>query len=342
MTRVAISGVGAISPAGVGVRPLVAAAAAGDRISAAAIGLSVSESAALRKLRRSAPITLYGVSAVDEALRDAGTGGCASDDYALIAGITNGALNFSVDFHKELLAREMASPALFSESVLNAPAGNASIAFNIRGPVHTLVGGPSVAIKALMLAASLIATGRAACVAAVCAEERNALSSFCYSRLQPLAAGALSEGAGALLLEPEDKSRGGQLCVLSGYASGMVPGDPQGALRRVIDSALAMSGLLALEDINVGVTDIKTTELIGDKVPVLSFFDVLGHAFCVSTIWNIILAAMAIRGSAVTPVFAGKLKKYAKHSEINHVIIYTTEESGAAAAVILSRAHAHS
>ena len=342
MTRLAITGVGAISPAGVGVGPLVEAAAAGDRISAAAIGLSVSDSAALRKLRRSAPITLYGVSAVDEALRDAGTGGCAPGDYALIAGITNGALNFSVDFHAELLAREMASPALFSESVLNAPAGNASIAFNIQGPVHTLVGGPSVAIKALMVAADLIATGRAARVAAVCAEERNALSSFCYTRFQPLAAGALSEGAGALLLEPEDDKRGGQLCVLSGYASCMVPGDPQGALRRTIDSALLMSGFLTLGDIDMGITDFKTTELIDDKVPVLSFIDVLGHAFCVSTMWNIILAAVAIGDCAATPVFAGKLKKYAKHSEINHVIIYTAEESGAAAAVILSRAHASS
>jgi hypothetical protein len=101
-----------------------------------------------------------------------------------------------------------------------------------------------------------------------------------------------------------------------------------------------MAGL-DISDIGAAVTDFKTAPIPG-KIPVLSFFDVFGYAFCVSTMWNIILAAAAFRGSAVTPVFAAGIGKYAKHPEINHVIIYTAEESGAAAAIILSRAHAPS
>ncbi|MBF0553006.1 MAG: beta-ketoacyl synthase chain length factor [Nitrospirae bacterium] len=335
MIRLAVTGVGAISPAGVGAGALAEATALGRRVAAGHI--SETGLAVLRKLRRCATITSYAVTAVDEALRDRGAGGFG--DYALIAGVTNGALNFSAGFHHTIVAeaKETASPALFSESVLNAPAGNASIVFNIRGPVHSIIGGPSVAVKALMLAATLIETGRARHAIVVCAEERNELSSFCYSRFNPSAAGALSEGAGALLIEPADELRPINpvtLCTISGYAAYTIPDRPQQALQRAIDGALSMAGL-TVGDIGVAVSDYKTVQI---DVPTLSFFDCLGYAFCVSTMWNIILSAMACGGGCpINPLFATELKKYAKHSEINHVIIYATEEDGDASAVILSR-----
>ncbi|WP_420263823.1 beta-ketoacyl synthase chain length factor [Candidatus Magnetominusculus dajiuhuensis] len=337
MTRLAVTGVGAISPAGVGVSTLAEAAALGHRV--AANPISEAAVAVLRKIRRSAAITSYAVTAVEEVLRDRGVSDFG--DCALISGVTNGALNFSTGFHHTLVAeaKDTASPTLFSESVLNAPAGNASIIFNIRGPVHSIIGGQSVAVKALMLAATLIETGRARRAIVVCAEERNELSSFCYSRFNPKAARVFSEGAGAVLIEPVDEQRPinpVKLCSISGYAACTIPDSPQLALQRAIDGALSMAGLAAA-DIGVAVSDYKTTPLFRD-IPTLGFFDCLGYAFCVSTMWNIILAAIACGGGCpVNPLFAAGLKKYAKHSEINHVIIYAAEEDGDAAAVILSR-----
>ncbi|MBF0568093.1 MAG: beta-ketoacyl synthase chain length factor [Nitrospirae bacterium] len=332
MTRLAVTGVGATSPAGVGVSTLAEAAALGHCV--AANPISEAAVAVLRKIRRSAAITSYAVTAVEEVLRDRGVSDFG--DCALIAGVTNGALNFSTGFHHTLVteAKDTASPTLFSESVLNAPAGNASIIFNIRGPVHSIIGGPSVAVKALMLAATLIETRRAQRAIVVCAEERNELSSFCYSRLNPKAAWVFSEGAGAVLIEPVDELRP-KLCTISGYAAYTIPDSPQLALQRAIDGALSMADLAA-GDIGVAVSDYKTTPLFRE-IPTLSFSDCLGYAFCVSSMWNIILAAMACAGGCpVNLLFAAGLKKYAKHSEINHVIIYAAEEDGDASAIILS------
>ncbi|MBF0488115.1 MAG: beta-ketoacyl synthase chain length factor [Nitrospirae bacterium] len=342
MTRLAVAGVGAISPAGVGVSTLAEATTLGRCVAAGPI--SETNVAVLKKIRRSAAITLYAATAVEEALRDCGVSGFA--DCALISGVTNGALNFSADFHHTLVteAKETASPTLFSESVLNAPAGNASIIFNIRGPVYSIIGGQSIAIKALMLAATLIETRRAQRAIVVCAEERNELSSFCYSRFNPKAARVFSEGAGALLIEPVDERRPinpVELCTITGYAAYTIPGSPHLALQRAIDGALSMADLEAA-DIGVAVSDYKTATLFRE-IPTLSFSDCLGYAFCVSTMWNIILAAMACGGGCpVNPLFAAGLKKYAKHSEINHVIIYAAEEDGDASAIILSRVGASS
>jgi 3-oxoacyl-[acyl-carrier-protein] synthase II len=99
----------------------------------------------------------------------------------------------------------------FSESVLNAPAGNGAIAFRVQGPVHTLIGEESVGTQAIDLAASLLHAGIVDRCLVVGTEEWNEVVAHAYgqvdgaSRRQDDSDGPppLSEGAVALLLELE-------------------------------------------------------------------------------------------------------------------------------------------
>src|ERR1700690_2646262 len=83
-----------------------------------------------RRFRRAAPISQFALSSVALAL---GETAAASDNEntALVMAITHGVLGYTQVFHKELLegGPDAVSPIYFSDSVLNAPAGNTSICF---------------------------------------------------------------------------------------------------------------------------------------------------------------------------------------------------------------------
>jgi 3-oxoacyl-(acyl-carrier-protein) synthase len=132
-----------------------------------------------------------------------------------VIGATHGAIAFSTQFFGEYLqdGPEGASPMLFSESVLNAPAGNVAIAFGVRGPVHTLIGEETVGAQALSTALSLLRCGIADRCIVAGTEERGAIIEYAYLRMDRAARRSgvdggppppQGEGAAALVIESRE------------------------------------------------------------------------------------------------------------------------------------------
>jgi hypothetical protein len=169
------------------------------------------------------------------AVTDAGFSPAAfgGERAGLIVGITHGAVNYSVQFHRTLLLEGAlgASPLHFSESVPNAPAGNGAIAFQIHGPVHTLIGEEPVGAQAIDCAADLLRRGLVDRCLVVATEEWNEVVAHAYAQIDRAAgrragsddAPPLGEGAAALVLELESTAacRGTTpYAVISGWSLG--------------------------------------------------------------------------------------------------------------------------
>lgn len=185
-----------------------------------------------RLFRRGAQATRSALAAASLALDDAGIGGAGfgGERAGLVVGVTHGAMDYSTRFHGGLLGEGPAgaSPLFFAESVLNAPAGNAAIAFGIRGPVHTLIGEETVGTQAIDLAAFLLASEIVERCLVIGTEEWSDVVRAAYGRAGRINREAAdggpeppSETAAALVLElPEAAARRGAVprAVISGWA----------------------------------------------------------------------------------------------------------------------------
>lgn len=235
MRPVAVSGIGTVFPGTVGrqalERDLGGAGSAGRPPALGDLDLeSLLHNA--RLFRRGAQATRSALAAASLALEDAGMGAreFGGEQAGLVVGVTHGAINYSTQFHKELLAEGPigASPLFFSESVLNAPAGNGAIAFGVRGPVHTLIGDETVGTQAIDLAAVLLGSETVERCLVIGTEERSDVVTDAYGRAGRMnreanegAATPLSEAAAALVLElPEAAARRGAVprAVIPGWA----------------------------------------------------------------------------------------------------------------------------
>ncbi|OHB68315.1 MAG: hypothetical protein A2W17_05505 [Planctomycetes bacterium RBG_16_41_13] len=289
------------------------------------------------KFRRAAEISKFTMSAAKMAMDDAQVDSSNIKNLGLVVGLTHGALNYTQSYHELLVTEgpESASPILFSDSILNAPAGNTSICLGIHGPVHTLIGGSVTTIRAIMLAVQLLATKKMEKSVIASAEELNEFSLYCYYKL---GIKTLSEGAGALLIEPEDtKNNQDPYCYISGFASQTNPSNLQSALEESVETALKKANLKA-KDVDLLMTSPsfpKVQPLDAYEIPMGSLDSITGNAFAVSTIWNIILSALCIRHGAIpSPI----LKNSAPiNNEIRNVMICATEREGVAGVLILSK-----
>jgi 3-oxoacyl-(acyl-carrier-protein) synthase len=291
------------------------------------------ESIVDRRMRRSADISRYAFAAADLAIKDSGSDRINETDTALIMGITHGALNYTQAFHSALIKEGIgaASPLHFSDSVLNAPAGNTSICLGVRGSVHTLLGGAETAVKAVMLACRMLESGRAGKAVVVCAEELNEMSASCYLRKGVT---GLSEGAGAIVIERDRQERLSQHCVISGASSLFYPSDPDAALSWVIAQCLAKADLKA-QDISFVITDGKMpAELSGRNIPSGSLIHLTGNAFATSALWQIILSSLIIKNDTIPKSIVRKGVMIP--DRIRHIMMFTVDEHGHATAVILS------
>jgi len=290
-----------------------------------------------RRFRRVTELSKFTIVAMTLALNDAGVKTFESESTALVAGVTQGALNYTQQYHRTLITEgvDNVSPILFSDSVLNAHAGNGAICFGIKGAVHTLVGGATISLKALKLACRMLNSGVIESSIVVSAEELNELSSFCHSRL---GMDILSEGAGAVLIENEDTMRGlSPYCVISGIASRFNPLNPKEALNTVIENSLGMAEL-RLKDIDFIMTDSSADKLKAqclNNKPTGGISSFTGNAFSVTALWHIILSAMILKNVRIPESFIDN--KAENHDHIRHIMVCSAEDAGAASAVILSR-----
>ncbi|MCI0342804.1 MAG: hypothetical protein L0216_16960 [Planctomycetales bacterium] len=209
MTSLVVTGIGALTPLGIGTgADLVAAARAARRPAADPDGAlrvrafepeTIGEAKDWRRMSRS---SILAVSASLLALRDAGAGS-PGDETAVVVGTRYGCLSLFEEFHRVFREQgpRAVSPTVFSTGVLNAPGGHLSVERGIRGPCHTIVGGEAVGLEALAVAANLLLAGAARRAVAVGVEEAPTLL------LEGLRAArgrrSPGEGAVALVLEAE-------------------------------------------------------------------------------------------------------------------------------------------
>jgi hypothetical protein len=214
----AITGIGAVSAAGWGVAPMMAALGAGETLPVTmlerAIGDEIIRTPVLRvpsdpaaspksnRLRRSSPISKFAAAAVMEALGASRLAAIGAGDLrvGVIFTLVNGCVNYSNRFFGEVLANPaLASPILFPETVFNAPSSHLSAMIGSSAANDTLIADGTGFFSGIDLAAEWLERGDVDGCLIVAAEEIDWLSAEglgLYSKNYVAA-----EGAGAIYLE---------------------------------------------------------------------------------------------------------------------------------------------
>ena len=155
------------------------------------------------RLRRASAISYFAVAAGLAALADAGivmTPELAART-AVVFAISNGGVIYTRKFFDQIVKQgaHAASPALFPDTVYNAPASHLAALLGIDGASYTLVGDASVGLSALHFGAQLLATSDIEQVVVVGAEECDWILCAAYTDWR-LARTPLAEGAAAVVL----------------------------------------------------------------------------------------------------------------------------------------------
>lgn len=212
VTRIFISGLGAVSPAGWGCASLLQGLEPGhqplpqllDRpgwprpLSVLRVPPPLPRPAFTGhpRMRRASAISHFALGAAAEAVKEAGI---AADGLGIVFCTTCGSVIYSRRFYEEVLRDPaVASPLLFPETVFNAPASHLAAVLGSAAVNYTLVGDTGVFLQGLVVAAGWLAEDRVQHCLVVAAEEvdwivADVLHHFRKSR-------SLAEGAGALLL----------------------------------------------------------------------------------------------------------------------------------------------
>jgi hypothetical protein len=190
MSRVFVSGLGAVSPAGWGVPALRAALDAGEPLPLRGIerpGWDHPLKARLvpdpsprpaflahARFRRASPLTHYVAAAALEALGRAAPNPARPPRLGLVVCLQSGCVQYSYRFYKEVLEDPAtASPLLFPETVFAAPASHLAALLGDVSLAATLVGDPAVFLQGVVLAADWLMEGRVDLGLVVGAEEAN-------------------------------------------------------------------------------------------------------------------------------------------------------------------------
>ncbi len=282
--RVAVTGIGAVSCAGVGAGALWEALQSDEAPPSKHVTpYDASHLGGPKELRRLDPFTLYALTAADEAWRQSGLAG-PIDDAGSVVTTGIGGLQTVLEQYRVLLDRgvDRVSPFMVPMMMPNAATAAVSMRFGLGGPAETVTTACAAGTHAIGNAARLVATGRCPVAVAGGAEAvmvdlaeagfRNmtALSSTDFSR--PFDAErdgfVLGEGAGILVLEEWDHARERGATILAeviGAASTadahhVTAPDPtgRGAIR---------SMELALEDAQITPGDVSHINAHGTSTP---------------------------------------------------------------------------
>lgn len=218
MTRIAVTGCGAVTPAGWGMKTLRELLAGNEPLPTTELAVPGNrpplrvrtvpqpphrfDFLANPRLRRTSPVSQHAVAAAVEAL---GPERLLVQDGKLRLGIVFctmcGCVNYSRRFYDEALSDPAtASPLLFPETVFNAPASHLASLLQTNGMVYTLLGDPGIFLVGLAQAADWLAQGQADRALVVGAEEMDWLTADAVRMFDPDI--IMSHGAGAVCLAP--------------------------------------------------------------------------------------------------------------------------------------------
>ena len=330
VSSLAITGIGAVSPAGWGVSALMAALATGqsppesslEPPAGAAQGARAQQVRAVPRpapdralaghprLRRATPISLFAAAAGLEALgpERAAAVKAGSLRAGLIYTLLNGGVSYCGRFFGEVLANPAtASPILFPETVFNAPASHLAAALNISGPCASLVGDSAQFLAAIDVASLWLDLDLIDLAVIVGAEENDWLPAAAVALLKlgvPLA-----EGAAAIVIErAAPNSPGIAIRSLATRHPVFTFADrmPAAVAARVALGSLDPASLLVDDGCGHPASDAATERAWADwSGPRLSPACVLGHGLSAGGAWQVVAACHQLQaGAAASAVVA--------------------------------------
>lgn len=292
MTRkVVITGVGAVTPLGVGARTLHERWTAGQSGIEDGFGRSSEfepkDHLSIKEVRRSDRYTQFALAAAKEALEDAGwEEGPPGDPERAACVIGTGIGGIGTLEHQHIVMRdqgaERISPLSIPLLMANAACGVVAMKHDLRGQSFGTVSACAAGAHAIGMAERLIRHGDADCVVTGGSEAAiTPLATAAFGRMDALSDSGISrpfdlrrdgfvmgEGAGILVLEEEEaaKERGARILgVLRGYASTsdahhLTAPEPSGR-----GAAKAIE--LALKDADLGPDDVVYVNAHGTSTP---------------------------------------------------------------------------
>lgn len=330
----AIAGMGWVTPLGSGVDSVWERLLHGDEASTTTISeefgdrsynvFPVPESAlrgaaAHPRLRRASAISRFAAAAGSEALRAASVklDPPHAERTALIFAISNGGVIYTKRFYRDIVneGAQSASPLLFPETVFNAPASHLAAILGISGATYTLVGDGAVGLLAIKMAEDLMTNEAIDRCLVVGTEELDWLSCDAYRRWRLLCLAPpiepfsnqkrgmiLSEGAGAIVL-----ARNGPLTIECAHPGGYFARRPQAEdiLKRILRDLSQCEIDLVISSANGTFVDEAEYRALKAGVPnafVYTAKPALGESVGAASIWQVILAAQALRSAELPPV----------------------------------------
>lgn len=163
------------------------------------------------RLRRTSPITQFGVAAGMEALgRDAAKITDGNFRLGIVQCVMSGCINYSRRFYDETLRDPAtASPLVFPETVFNAPASHLAALLGTKAINYTIIGDPGTFLQGMALAANWLLENRVDGCLVIGAEEADWLTADAFRRFRR--GMILSEGAGAVYLRADSNQAAAQL-----------------------------------------------------------------------------------------------------------------------------------
>jgi 3-oxoacyl-(acyl-carrier-protein) synthase len=357
----AIAGMGWVTPLGRGVDSVWEQLLHGDEASATAISeefgnrpyhvFRVPESAltglAHPRLRRASLISRFAAAAGLDALRAAGVklDPQNAERTALIFAIANGGVIYTKRFYRDVVdaGAQCASPLLFPETVFNAPASHLAAILGVTGATYTLVGDGTVGLAAIKMAEDLMANEQLDHCLVVGTEEVDWLSCDAYRRWRLLRLAPpiepfneqqrgmiLSEGAGAIVL-----ARDGPFTIECAHPGGYFTkrAEAEEILKRILRDLSRSEVDLVIASANgtfVDEAECGALKAVIPNVLVYTGKPALGESVGAAGLWQIILAAQALRSAELPPVL------HAGPAIALRIPLSRTPMTGARRAIVLS------
>jgi 3-oxoacyl-[acyl-carrier-protein] synthase II len=329
----AIAGMGWVTPLGTGVDSVWQQLLAGKEASATTISESLADRVynvfrvpqltlkgiSHPRLRRASAISRFAAAAGLQALESAElkVSSQNAERIALIFAVSNGGVVYTKRFYSEIVGSgaQAASPLLFPETVFNASASHLAAILGVTGATYTLVGDSAVGIAAVTMAEQLMTNEALDYCLVVGSEEIDWLLCDAYRRwrllraappIEPFSKGhrgmILSEGAGAIVL-----ARQGFLTIerTNPGESFTRRQEAEHLLRRILCDLGRMEVDLVVSSANGTFIDQAEARALAEIVPhalIYTAKPALGESVGAAGLWQIILAAQALRSKEIPPV----------------------------------------
>jgi 3-oxoacyl-[acyl-carrier-protein] synthase II len=357
----AIAGTGWVTPLGRGVDSVWARLLCGDeacpttiseefsdrRYTVFRVPESTLEGFGHSRLRRSSVISRFAAAAGLDALAATGVNlnSQTTERTALVFAISNGGVIYTKRFYRDIVnaGAQSASPLLFPETVFNAPASHLAAILGITGAAYTLIGDGAVGLAAIKMAEDLMASDAVDQCLVVGTEEVDWLLCDAYRRWRLLRPTPpiepfnqeqrgmiLSEGAGAILLV-----RKGEIIIECSHPGGYFPARSQARrlLQQIVCDLRKGETDFIVSSANGTFVDQAESQALEQVIPrafVYTAKPALGESVGAAGIWQLIVAAEALRSKELPPVL------HVKAAGSLRVPVERTAISSARRAIVLS------